>query len=283
MLSTEATLPDDSIDRLLATIPFWARQRGRKLVVKLGGSAMEDPAGLESTLTDVAWLAILGQRVVLVHGGGKAIDRALQDQHIEPRKVNGRRVTDDATLAVVVEVLGRQINSDIVGRLRDLGIAAVGESDLLTPEPLDADLGWVGRVSQIEIAKLNADAGVVVIPPIARDSAGQWWNINGDDVASAVAVNWHADELVFLTDTPGLMMDRHDPTTRIARLSPSEARALLDSGVAAGGMAPKVEGCLDALRRGVGRVVIVDGRVPHALLHEGFGRPWPGTMFVNPS
>jgi acetylglutamate kinase len=267
------------LETLLATLPYWTRRRGRKSVVKLGGSAMEDPTGLSAAIRDLAWLHVVGQRVVVVHGGGKAIDRALEAAGITPKKVDGRRVTDAATLDVVVRVLGSELNGDLVARLREAGAPALGLSHLLAGELLDPRLGRVGAVRAVDTALLDAFDGIAVLPSLARDTDGAWLNVNADDAAAAVATRWAADELIFLTDTPGLLRSPADPTSRIDRLTPAEAADLTAAGVISGGMVPKVEGCLAALAHGVGRVQILDGRAPHALLLEALTGVAPGTTF----
>ncbi|MBX7104950.1 MAG: acetylglutamate kinase [Gemmataceae bacterium] len=267
----------EGIGQLLQTLPAWSARRGRRVVVKLGGSAMEDPAALASTIADIAWLAFAGQRVVVVHGGGKPIDRALAAAGIVPQKLDGRRITDDATLTVVVRVLGTEINGDVVARLNAAGASATGCPALLHGELLDARLGRVGRVTRVDTADLHAGPGIPVLPSLARDAVGNWLNVNADDAATAVAVAWQADELVFLTDTPGVLRDLADPASRIARITPADAAALTAGGIISGGMVPKVEGCLDAVRRGVGQVRILDGRVPHALLLDVLDGAAPGT------
>jgi acetylglutamate kinase len=277
---------DDALrkaEALIEALNYIRTFRGRRIVVKLGGSAMENPAALHATLQDVVFMETVGLRPVLVHGGGKPIDRAMAAAGLTPKKLQGRRVTDDATLAVVVKVLRDEVNADIVRRIRKLGGRAVGlHTDTLqclfgeklrlpgeTGEPLD--LGRVGQVTRVDAAVIAdfTDANVVpVIPSLAVDDAGGWLNVNADTAAAAVAAHLKAEKLVFLTDTPGILRDRRDPASTIPSLDAAGCRELVAAGVIDAGMLPKVEACLESLRAGVGKVHIIDGRLPHALLLE---------------
>ena len=272
--------------------------RGRVIVVKLGGSAMEDPAATRGTLESVVALQTLGMRQVLVHGGGKPIDRAMAAAGIEPRKVAGRRYTDEKTLKIVLHVL-QELNDAIVGQIRDLGGKATGfptnpadpdyypvwgERFVLhdaAGEPVD--LGFVGRVSEIEtlaLEELDYGGIIPVLASYARTAGGKsLLNVNADTVASAVAGAVEAESCCFLTDTPGVLRDVKDPNSLIPQLTRAECERLVRDGVIAGGMVPKVEACFDALDAGAGRAVILDGRDPHALLREFCGEP-AGTTII---
>lgn len=269
--------------------------RGRVLVVKLGGSAMEDPAATRATLESVVALQTLGVRLVLVHGGGKPIDRAMAESGLVPKKVAGRRYTDAGTLGIVVRVLCENINTKIVQALDDLGGKAqgvveavsfpiVGEKlSLVGDNQLPVDLGFVGNPTSVDAAYLGdfLDSGLVpVIPSLCLREDGGWLNVNADTIASAVAGAFHADAAIFLTDTPGILRDRNDPNSRIESVSVSGARQLIADRVIDGGMIPKVEACFEALDAGASRAVILDGRVPHALLAEFVGEPVAGTQIV---
>jgi acetylglutamate kinase len=269
---------------------------GRPVVVKLGGSAMEDPAATRGTLTAVHTLHTLGVRPVLVHGGGKPIDRAMAAAGLTPVKFQGRRYTDDAALQVVVRVL-RELNEGLVDILYDLKAAPAGFNDrdndghplrgerLLLPglDLQPVDLGHVGKPTVVDVERLN---GVIVgrgeipiIPSLAVGPDGGWLNVNADTAASAVAGGLNADACVFLTDTPGVLRDVNDPGSLLPRLTRAEGDALIRDGVIAGGMVPKVEACFQALDAGAGRAVILDGRNPHALLTWFLGQP-AGTEIV---
>ncbi|MDB5312117.1 MAG: argB [Gemmataceae bacterium] len=261
--------------------------RGRPVVVKLGGSAMEDPAATHACLRSVVTLSRFGVGIVLVHGGGKPIDRAMAAAGLTPRKVAGRRYTDDATLGIVVRVLLDEINAKIVRELRDLGGVAETGPDL-EGEPLrlpgtdgrPIDLGRVGTVTRVPTPALEqatAAGRVPVIPSLARDGAGEWLNVNADTAASAVAGALKADKAVFLTDTPGVLRDRADPDSLLPHLTEQECRALIASGVIDGGMVPKVEACFEALAAGARSALILDGRVPYSLLDVFLKDTFSGT------
>ncbi|MFO0798961.1 MAG: acetylglutamate kinase [Gemmataceae bacterium] len=260
-----------------------ARFRGRPVVVKLGGSAMEDPAATDACLRSVATLHLLGVPVVLVHGGGKPIDRAMADAGLTPRKVVGRRYTDEATLGVVVPVL-HSISRDLERRLTELGADAkahthpdtfplLGEVLRLTAtDGSSIDLGWVGSVATVRSDDLRwraVECGELpVIPSLAvlADSPTGWLNVNADTAASAVAGALKAEKAIFLTDTPGVLRNRHEHTSLIPRLTETECRSLIASGVINGGMVPKVEACFEALAAGAQAALTLDGRVPYSLL-----------------
>jgi acetylglutamate kinase len=286
------TAPISSADVLLRAAAKARSLRGRTLVVKLGGSAMEDPATTRGTLESVACLQTLGVRLVLVHGGGKPIDRAMAAAGLEPKKVAGRRYTDEKTLEIVVRVLS-ELNAGIVHQLRGIGAVATGyagdaddarrfpiESERLTlwsDEGKQIDLGFVGRVSDVRLDELLEDLDsrkcTPVIASLGFAIGGGWHNVNADTVASAVAGEFQADACYFLTDTPGVLRDIKDPASLFTRLTRAECQQLIADGVIAGGMIPKVEACFEALDAGAGRAVILDGRNPHALLGEFIGEP----------
>jgi acetylglutamate kinase len=289
---------DDAIrkaDVLIEALSYIRTFRDRLTVIKLGGSAMEDADTLRATLQDVVFMETVGMRPVLVHGGGKPIDRAMAAAGLEPRKVQGRRYTDDATLALVVRVL-LEINADIESQIRGLGGRAVGlhttgSLQCLFGERLrlpDAagrlvDLGHVGRVTHVERALIEdfAAAGVVpVIPSLARDEAGGWLNINADTAAAAVAANLQAEKFVLLTDTPGILLDRRDPESLARTLDAARCRDLIGRGVIDAGMIPKVEACLESLHAGVRKTHVIDGRLRHSLLLEIYTDRGVGTEIV---
>ena len=289
---------DDAIrkaDALIEALPYIRNFRACRTVIKLGGSAMGDAAALTATLQDVVFMETVGLRPVLVHGGGKSIDRAMAEAGLTPVKRQGRRVTDDATLGVVVRVLREAVNADIVRQIRQLGGRAVGlHTDTLQAlrgerlflpgdkgEPLD--LGRVGQVTRVDAALIEsfADAGVVpVIPSLAYDAAGGWLNVNADTAAAAVAGGLKAAKLVFLTDTAGILGDRNDPRSTIPSLNMAAVDRLITDGVIDSGMLPKVEACLEGLRAGVAKVHVIDGRLRHSLLLEIYTDRGVGTEIV---
>ncbi len=292
---------DDAIrkaDVLIEALSYIRTFRDKLTVIKLGGSAMEDADTLRATLQDVVFMETVGLRPVLVHGGGKPIDRAMAAAGLEPRKVQGRRYTDAATLEIVVRVLRDEINAGIVRGIRDLGGRAVG----LHTGPLQClfgevlrlpdedgrpiDLGRVGCVTQVDRPLIEdfCKAGVVpVIPSVALEAPspqslspggsgaggeGAWLNVNADTAAAAVAANLRAEKLVFLSDIPGILRDRRDEASLLRSLDAVGCRDLIARGVIESGMIPKVEACLDSLRAGVKKTHMIDGRLRHSLLLE---------------
>lgn len=289
---------DDAIrkaETLIEALSHIRRFQGKLTVIKLGGSAMEEADALRATLQDVVFMATVGLRPVLVHGGGKPIDRAMAAAGLKPRKVLGRRYTDDETLAIVVRVLLQEINLGIERQIRDLGGRAVGphlgsiqylfgeKLTLAGPGGEPVDLGRVGMVSRID-ADLIRDfcaAGVIpVIPSLAVDSEGKWLNVNADTAAAAVAARLGAEKLVLLTDTPGILRDRKNPASLLPSLNAAQVQALIQEKVIDEGMIPKVEACLDSLHGGVKKTHIIDGRLKHSLLLEIYTDQGVGTEIV---
>jgi acetylglutamate kinase len=281
-------------DVLIEALSYIRNFRGRLTVIKLGGSAMEDPDTLRATLQDVVFMETVGMHPVLVHGGGKAIDRAMASSGLVPRKVQGRRYTDDDTLAIVVRVL-QALCADLEAQIRRLGGRAVGlhsgalqclfgERLLLPGEdgrPLD--LGRVGQATRVErdlLGDFCAANVVPVIPSLAQDADGGWLNVNADTAAAAVAAHLQAEKLVFLTDTPGILRDRRDESSLLNNLDAAGCRDLIGSGVIDAGMIPKVEACLDSLRAGVRKTHMIDGRLRHSLLLEIYTDRGVGTEIV---
>ncbi len=284
-------------EALIEALPYIRTFRDRLMVIKLGGSAMEDPDSLRTTLQDVAFMATVGMHPVLVHGGGKPIDRAMAAAGIQPRKIQGRRYTDDDTLNIVVRVLRNEINTGIVRQIRELGGRAVGlHTDslqclfgqrLFLPDPTGEtggiDLGRVGHVTWVDAGLIKdfCAAGIIpVIPCLAMDEAGGWLNVNGDTAAAAVATQVKAEKLVFLSDTPGILEDRNDEASLLSTLNAAQCRSLVERGIIDSGMIPKVEACLESLRAGVGKTHMIDGRVPHSLLLEIFTVRGVGTEIL---
>jgi len=282
-------------DVLIEALSYIRNFRDRLTVIKLGGSAMEDPDVLRATLQDVLFMETVGMRPILVHGGGKPIDRAMAAAGLEPRKVQGRRYTDAETLAIVVRVL-KEINADIEGQIRGLGGRAVGlhsgslqclfaERFLLSgPEGRTVDLGRVGQVKRVDtdLVENFCAAGVVpVIPSLAyEEGQGGWLNVNADTAAAAVAANLKAEKLVLLTDTPGILLDRKDPDSLVRSLDPPGCRDLIARRVIDEGMIPKVEACLESLKAGVRKTHVIDGRVRHSLLLEIYTDRGVGTEIM---
>jgi acetylglutamate kinase len=289
---------DDAIrkaEALVEALGYIRTFRDRLTVIKLGGSAMEEADALRATLQSVVFLETVGLRPVLVHGGGKPIDRAMAASGLVPKKIQGRRYSDDAALRSVIDVLTNDINAGIVRQIRELGGHAVGlhtstlqalyGEQLLLPNPTGPpiDLGRVGQVTRVDggLVAGFAQAGVVpVIPSLAYDAAGNWLNVNADTAACAVAADLKAAKLVMLSDTPGILRNPKDPASLISHLDSAACQRLVTEGVIDGGMLPKVEACFDALKAGVGKVHVIDGRRKYSLLLEIFTESGVGTEIV---
>ena len=289
---------DDPIrkaDVLIEAMSWIRRFRDRLIVIKLGGSALEDRETVSHLLTDVIFMETVGIRLVLIHGGGKAINAAMKNSRLEPRFVQGRRYTDLATLEIVARVLAGEICGDLVRQIRERGGQAIGLSyltqNVLTArklvladnrgEPLD--LGYVGEVVDINrelLLKTCRSGAIPVIPSIAVDGQGQKYNVNADTAAAAVARILNAEKLIFLSDVSGIYRDRTKSDTLVSHLTEGQCRELIADGTIDSGMVPKVEAALDALKAGVDKVHIVDGRMPHSLLVEIFSDKGIGTEIV---
>ena len=281
-------------DVLIEALPYIQRFRGEVIVVKFGGSAMEEKAHADGILEDVTFMECVGMLPVIVHGGGKAISRGLKEQGIESRFVRGLRVTCERTMAVVEKVIWEEINPGIVAAIQRFGGRAEGlnggdvfrvekkaEVDPQTGETLD--LGFVGEPRDVLTAPIRAmlDRNVIpVITPLGRGADGHLYNINADVAAAAVARALPAKKLAFLSDVPGLLRRANDPESIITTLRLSEVETLIRAGVIDGGMLPKVQSGIAALHAGVSKVHIIDGRMPHSLLLEIFTDQGVGTEMV---
>ena len=279
-------------DVLVEALGYIRKFHSRFTVIKLGGSVMEDPEALRALLVDVVFMQTVGMRPVVVHGGGKAITHAMEKAGLEARFVQGRRYTDDATLEIVARVLAEEINADIVGHITKFGGRAAGLHHKTSPclyghkimlpdgKGNEVDLGRVGEVDEVDVPPIEnlCLAGVVpVLPSLAEADDGLLLNVNADTAAAAVAVALQADKLVFLTDTPGILRDRHEPASLIGSLTPDDCRDLIAQGIIDKGMIPKVEACLDSLAQGVKKIHIIDGRLRHSLLLEMYTDTGIGT------
>ena len=283
-------------DTLIEALGWIRRFRDKITVIKLGGSVLEHEQALRHVLLDIVFMETVGMRPVVVHGGGAAIDRAMDAAGLVPRKIRGRRYTDEATLKIVEQVLGYEMNERLAAQIEELGGRAMplnfrttnvlfGERLTLTDEdgqPLD--LGHVGRVTRVDrttIENLCYAGQVPVIPSLALDEqTGGKLNINADTAATAVAQAVGAEKLVYMSDVNGVRRNKHDPDSIIHSLTDREARELIQSGVIDAGMIPKVEACLETLDRGVRKVHIIDGRLRHSLLLEIYTTRGVGTEIV---
>jgi acetylglutamate kinase len=284
----DESLPQDALAKarvLTEALPWISRFKGKTFVVKYGGAAMKEGGLREDFARDIVLLRYVGINVVVVHGGGPQIDTMLLKLGIEPRRVGGMRVTDEATMEVVEMVLAGKINQDLCALINSHGGKAVGLSghdatfmrcDIMTGDKGE-DLGLVGLPRDVDPTILRAlehDGFIPVVAPIGVDDKGRSLNVNADLVAGAVASALAAEKLVLLTDVPGVLGASGE---FIRTLGAAEAEAAIASGQIGGGMIPKVRCCLDALGRGVGSAHIVDGRVPHTMLLEIFTDQGIGT------
>ncbi len=281
-------------DTLIEAMGWIRKFRGKTTVIKLGGSVLDDPDALMHILLDVIFMETVGMKPVVVHGGGKAINRALAEANIEPRFIQGRRVTDDATLSVVERVLAGELNRHLTDEIERLGGRAMNLSfsstNVLLGEKLNLpggeDLGHVGTITEVDrsvIEGLLYTDQVPVIPSMCESKDGGRLNVNADTAAMAVAQALGAEKLVFLSDVNGVRRDKDDPETIIHSLNESEAQAMIQSGEIGTGMIPKVQACLDTLGRGVGKVHIIDGRLRHSLLLEVYTSRGVGTEIYKAS
>jgi acetylglutamate kinase len=261
---------------LLEALPYMQAYRGCTFLIKVGGSAMEDPAVVDTFLKDVVFLEAVGINPVIVHGGGKAISKAMQDSGLEARFINGMRVTDEETIKIVEQTLARIINPDIVNKLNSFGGKAVGipGTEVFLGDKMKGDLGWVGEVNDCKLGLIQAAVAgefVPVVSPVAREvESGRTLNVNADLAACALATRLKASKLIFLSDVRGVLRDPKDESTLIPSLNPAYITDLKAQGVISGGMIPKVDSSLASLRGGVGKVHLIDGRIPHALILEIF-------------
>lgn len=272
---------------LTEALPYIQDFCGSTVLVKVGGSVMESEANLVSLLADIAFMDAVGMRVVLVHGGGKAISRALRESGHEATFVDGLRVTDEPTMEIVRRTLNNVVNADLVRRLQAFKTNArpLHGNWMFTAEKITTpDCGFVGEPVAVDTraALEMLDAGIVpVVTPLGTGRDGHLYNVNADSAAAALAKALRVEKFVVVSDVPGLLRDPSDPTTLMTTLRLSDVARLKDEGVIAGGMLPKIEGCEDAIRAGVHKVQLVDGRMPHSLLLEIFTREGVGTEITD--
>ncbi len=274
---------------LVEALPYIRRFRDAVVVVKYGGSALagSEASPLASFAQDVVLLHSVGVKPVVVHGGGPQIGELLRRLGKEPEFRDGLRVTDADTLDVARMVLVGKVNRDIVSAINVHGPLAVGlsgeDAKLITAAAHSGGLGFVGTVLGVDatiLRRLLAEGLIPVVATIGADQSGQAYNINADTVAGALAESLGAEKLVFLTDVEGLRSDASDPGSLVRQVTADQLSQMLESGTAAGGMAPKAEACVRAVQGGVRRAHVLDGRVPHVLLLELFTDGGVGTMVV---
>ena len=271
-------------------LPYIQKYHNKIVVVKYGGNAMTNDELKQAVMSDIVLLTLVGIKVALVHGGGPEISDMLKRLNIESKFIGGLRYTDEATVDVVKMVLAGKVNKELVSLLGQKGGTAMGlcglDEQMLTAErtygPNGEDLGFVGNITKVN-AKPIVDAlhnnVIPVIATVASDENGQAYNVNADTAASQIATALGAENLILLTDIAGLLRDKDDPSTLIQEVNVSEVPFMKKRGIISGGMIPKIDCCVEAVRRGVKKTVIIDGRVPHSILIEILSNEGIGTMF----
>jgi len=279
------------VDALMEALPYFQQFRGKTVVVKYGGAAMENPDLVESVLHDIVFLEAVGINPVVVHGGGKAITAAMRQENLTAKFVNGLRVTDAASISIIDRVLNEVIGPSLAGKINELGGKAqtISGKKVLTTEKAAAhvdstgakiDLGFVGDITKVdvtEVQKLVDEEIVPIISPLGLGSDGQGYNINADIAAAKIAQAIKAHKIIYLSDVNGVRRDPRDENSLISTLTPAQIQQLKHQGVIDGGMIPKVDSALEALANGVAKVHFLDGKLPHALLLELFTDAGIGT------
>lgn len=280
----------EKADVLIEALPYIQRFNRKIIVVKYGGSAMENPELQKSVIEDVVLLKLVGFKPIIVHGGGKEISRWIKKVGMQPEFVNGLRVTDEATMEIAEMVLNK-VNKNLVRMIEELGVHAVGisgkDGGLLKAKKKYSegrDIGYVGDVETVDtgiLQDLLDDDFLPVVCPVGMDEHYNTYNINADDAACAIAKAIKADKLVFLSDVWGVCRNPEDAHSLISELTISEAKDMIADGTISGGMLPKIESCIDAIDNGVNRVHILNGKIPRCLLLEIFSNKGIGTAVMN--
>ena len=272
---------------LTQALPYIKEYYGKTIVIKYGGNAMINEQLKEQVMEDIVLLHLIGVNVVLVHGGGPEITDTLAKIGKESKFVGGLRVTDKETVDVVQMVLAGKINKTLVNKLEINGGRAIGISGLdghmIKAEMKNEELGYVGKITEVDVTPINdlIEKGYIpVVSTIGCDDKGNVYNINADTAAAFIAGNMRAERLITMTDIEGILKDKNDPHSVIPEIDIKGCYELFETGIIGGGMIPKVECCIDAIRKGVKTVTILDGRVPHALLIEMLTNEGAGTMVV---
>lgn len=272
---------------LVQALPYIKKYTGKIVVIKYGGNAMINEDLKNSVMSDIILLSLIGVKVVLVHGGGPEINEMLNKTGKESKFLNGLRVTDKETVEIVQMVLAGKVNKDLVNLIGTKGGRAVGlsgiDGQMLMASAKNPDLGYVGEIEKVNIQPITEllDGGYIpVISTVACDAIGNTYNINADTAAAKIAGELQAESLISLTDIAGILRDKNDPDTLISRITLDDAKALIAEGVISDGMIPKVECCTNAIKWGVHRVFIIDGRIKHSILIETLTDEGIGTMFT---
>ena len=279
----------DKAEVLVEALPYIQRFNRKIIVIKYGGSAMLDEELKKKVIEDVVLLKLVGFKPIIVHGGGKEISRWVEKVGMEPRFIKGLRVTDEDTMELVEMVLGK-VNKELVTLVQALGVKAVGVSgkdggmlQVSKKQVEGGDIGYVGRIEEVNpkvLYDLLEKDFLPIVFPVGLDEHFHTYNINADDAACAIAKSVNAEKLAFLTDIDGVYKDPDDPKTLIPELYVNEAEQLIEDGYIGGGMLPKLNNCIDAIRCGVSRVHILDGRIPHSMLLEIFTDKGAGTAIL---
>lgn len=271
---------------LSEALPYILKYKDKIIVIKYGGNAMVDENLKQLVMEDVVMLNSLGMKVVLVHGGGPEISKGLKAIGKETQFINGLRVTDSETIDVVTEVLAGKVNKNLVKQLNLAGGHAVGlsglDDNLIEATQINKELGFVGKIKAVntDVILDMLDMGYIpVISTIGSDEKGNIYNINADTAAARIAGELNAEKFIAMTDIKGVLRDKNDPTSLMKTINVSELKQLEMAGIIDGGMIPKVQCCVEAIRRGVNNVVIIDGRVPHSILIEVLTDEGVGTQF----
>ncbi len=272
---------------LTQALPYIQKYNGKILVVKYGGNAMINEELKQNVMEDIVLMHLIGVKVVLVHGGGPEITDMLSKVGKETKFVDGLRVTDKETAEIALMVLAGKINKGLVNLLESKGGKAMGISGLdgrmIEAEMKDERLGYVGRITNVDvqpIMDLLEKGYIPVVSTVGCDRNGNVYNINADTAASYIAGAMEAESLIAMTDIAGILRDKDDPSSLISAIDLEDAKKLFDDGIISGGMIPKVECCIEAIKRGVKKVFIMDGRIPHSILIETLTDEGAGTMVV---
>lgn len=281
------TCKEQQAEFLLEAMPYIEKYQNKILVIKYGGNAMINDGLKALVMRDLTLLRFVGINVVLVHGGGPEISQTLARMGVESRFVNGLRYTDKETAEVVRMVLAGKVNKDLVRRLSALGAKSIGlcgiDGGLLECEKESEELGFVGKITQVNTGVITdcLEKGYLpVVSTVGYDKEGNIYNVNADTAASALAGALKAESLILMTDVRGLLADKNDEDSLLRKVYVSDIPSLINEGIISGGMIPKINCCKEAIRRGVNRVFITDGRVKHSILLELLSDEGMGTMFV---
>jgi acetylglutamate kinase len=272
---------------LTQALPYIKKYNGKLVVVKYGGNAMINEELKQQVMEDIVLLHLIGVKVVLVHGGGPEINDLMSKLGKKPEFVDGLRVTDKETIDIVQMVLAGKVNKTLVNLLETKGGKAMGISGmdgrLIEADFKNEKLGYVGKITNVNISPVTdlLEKGYIpVISTIGCDKNGNSFNINGDTAAAFIAGALGAERLIMMTDIAGILKDKDDPSTLIPKITTSEAKKLYAEGVISGGMIPKVDCCIEAINKGVRKVIIMDGRIPHSILMELLTNEGAGTMVL---